>query len=106
MVRLFLTDSKNRPLGRSSRGIANSNKTAAGLINNTDDTPETADPQLDTNAKFQSTRGNLSFTATVRADIVQVYDPSKLQTPPIPEARPGYHNTGTLVWENYGEPRR
>lgn len=95
-LNLRLTDSRNRSLGRLEAD--KSKLTAAGLLAATSGV-------LDSEATFQSTKGNLSFTATVRADIVQIYDPNQLKTPPIPQPMPVLHNRGTLIWENDGNPR-
>ena len=73
-LRLYLTDSKNRPLGRAS---GSSNQTAAGL------------------GLAQSTLGNLSFTAMIRIDIMQFSVPRGLQTT---FTRPtNAKNTGVLM---------
>ena len=85
---LFLTDARNRPLGRlpgSSAGTAASSQTAGVL-----------------NSSLQSTQGNLFFTATIRIDVVQVSFPNMLQAPPIPPPQPALHNRGTLVWQDHG----
>jgi hypothetical protein len=85
---LFLTDARNRPLGRlpgSSAGTAAGSQTAGAL-----------------NSSLQSTQGNLFFTATIRIDVVQVSFPNMLQAPPIPPPQPALHNRGTLVWQDHG----
>jgi hypothetical protein len=72
-IGLFLTDSKNRPIGRAK----NSNLgTSAGL-----ETTATSDI-IPFEKETQSTKGNLYFTATIRIDIVKVYNPNKLQSEP------------------------
>jgi len=76
-IGLFLTDSKSRPLGRakgSGRG------TSAGL----EDTSVTT--ELAYLSENQNTLGNLYFTATIRIDIMKVYDPNilKSEPPPLP----------------------
>ena len=77
-IGLFLTDSKSRPIGRSKNsGLG----TSAGLE---------ATPVGDTlpyESEKQSTLGNLYFTATIRIDIVKVYNPNTLQSeaPPMPQ---------------------
>tara|TARA_B110001452_G_scaffold34400_1_gene26546 strand:- start:221 stop:472 length:252 start_codon:yes stop_codon:yes gene_type:complete len=58
-MRLFLTDSKNRPLGRLA-GFAN--KTAAGT------------------GAAQSTTGNLNYSCLLRIDVLEVMTPRTLQT--------------------------
>ena len=58
-LRLFLTDSSNRPLGRIAHSSA---KTAAGT------------------GSAQSTLGSLSFRGVLRIDIIQTYIPRPLKT--------------------------
>ena len=77
-IGLFLTDSKSRPIGRSKNAGTG---TSAGLE---------ATPVGDTlpyESEKQSTLGNLYFTATIRIDIVKVYNPNTLQSepPPMPQ---------------------
>jgi hypothetical protein len=74
-IGLFLTDSKSRPIGRSKGSGAG---TSAGL----EDTTITT--QLAYLKETQSTLGNLYFTATIRIDIVKVYNPNVLQSEPPP----------------------
>jgi hypothetical protein len=76
-IGLFLTDSKSRPIGRPKNSGSG---TSAGL--------ETGSSSEVTYEKeTQSTKGNLYFTATIRIDIVKVYNPNKLQSepPPLPQ---------------------
>ena len=72
-VRFFLTDRKNRPLGRL-QGTAS--LTAAG--------PGTA----------QSTKGNLYFSAILRVDIIQSTIPKYLKAPQ--QKLPDQKQTGVL----------
>ncbi len=77
-IGLFLTDSKSRPIGRSKNsGLG----TSAGL----EATP--VGDSLPYESEKQSTLGNLYFTATIRIDIVKVYNPNTLQSepPPMPQ---------------------
>ena len=74
-IGLFLTDSKSRPIGRSKNAGTG---TSAGLE---------ATPVGDTlpyESENQSRLGNLYFTATIRIDIVKVYNPNKLESEPPP----------------------
>ena len=90
-LQLFLTDSRNRPLGRlanSASGTA-AGSTTGGVLN----------------SDLQSTQGNLNFTATIRIDVVQVSMPARLRAPPVPVPEPKLHNRGTLIWQNHGEPK-
>jgi hypothetical protein len=90
-IGLFLTDSKSRPIGRakgSGRG------TSAGL----EDTTVTS--ELAYLSENQSTLGNLYFTATIRIDIVKVYNPNVLQSepppmPPVPRKANGIMSFGS-----------
>ena len=91
-LRLFLTDSKGRKLGRLStqRDLG----TAAGL--------ESSGSFENEN---QSTLGNLYFTAVLKVDIVKVYEPAKLQSvgiKPPPKAR---ESQSVLTWPDYGRPK-
>lgn len=76
-IGLFLTDSKSRPIGRPKNS---GNGTSAGL-----ETTSTSDVTYE--KETQSTKGNLYFTATIRIDIVKVYNPNVLQSepPPLPQ---------------------
>ena len=77
-IGLFLTDSKSRPIGRSKNsGLG----TSAGL----EATP--VGDLLPFESENQSRLGNLYFTATIRIDIVKVYNPNTLQSeaPPMPQ---------------------
>ena len=74
-IGLFLTDSKSRPIGRSKNsGLG----TSAGL----EATP--VGELLPFESENQSRLGNLYFTATIRIDIVKVYNPNTLQSEPPP----------------------
>ena len=91
-LRLFLTDSKGRKLGRLSTerdlGTA-AGKETSGVFDN----------------KFQSTLGNLYFTAVLRVDIIKMFEPAKLQSvgvKPPPRAR---ESQSVLTWADYGRPK-
>ena len=80
-LRLFLTDRKNRPLGRLQ---GSASRTAAGI------------------GTEQSTRGNLSFTAIIRIDTIQATTPHYFNAPQQTMARqkdgpsfPAYHLPAT-----------
>ena len=73
-IGLFLTDSKSRPIGRPKNAGTG---TSAGL-----ETGSSTDVTYE--KETQSTKGNLYFTATIRIDIVKVYNPNKLQSEPPP----------------------
>ena len=71
-IGLFLTDSKSRPLSRPKNSGSG---TAAGL-------ETTSSSEVTYEKETQSTKGNLYFTATLRIDIVKVYNPNVLQSEP------------------------
>jgi hypothetical protein len=90
-IGLFLTDSKSRLLGRSK---GSGRGTSAGL----EDTTVTS--ELAYVKETQSTLGNLYFTATIRIDIVKVYNPNVLQSepppmPPVPRKATGVISFGS-----------
>ena len=91
-LRLFLTDSKGRKLGRlsSQRDLGTAaGKETSGVFDN----------------KFQSTLGNLYFTAVLRVDIIKMFEPAKLQSvglKPPPKAR---ESQSVLTWADYGRPK-
>ena len=82
-LRLFLTDSKGRPLGRTA---GSTGRTAAGT------------------GTAQSTTGNLHFSCTLRLDVIQKQMPNTIQTPPVPQPIPGRF-TGPLLNQDFGMPR-
>lgn len=90
---LFLTDSRNRPLGRLAGSASG---TAAGSYHTNTGVDRST---------LQSTLGNLSFTATIRIDVIHANDPLRLNAPPPPPTEPKLHNRGTLVWQNHGQPK-
>jgi hypothetical protein len=91
-IGLFLTDSKNRPIGRAKNsGLG----TSAGL-----ETTATTDI-IPFEKETQSTKGNLYFTATIRIDIVKVYNPNKLQSEPPPMPQFPSRASGVL---SFGSP--
>jgi hypothetical protein len=77
-IGLFLTDSKSRPIGRAKNSGFG---TSAGLEGTA--TTDIIPYEKET----QSTKGNLYFTATIRIDIIKVYNPNVLQSepPPLPQ---------------------
>ena len=72
-IGLFLTDSKSRPIGRPKHSGSG---TSAGL----EGTP--VGDVIPYESEKQSSLGNLYFTATIRVDIIKVYNPNKLQSEP------------------------
>ena len=72
-IGLFLTDSKSRPIGRAKNAGTG---TSAGL-----EGTATSDI-IPYESEKQSSLGNLYFTATIRIDIIKVYNPNVLQSEP------------------------
>ena len=82
-LRLFLTDSKGRKIGRKSR---TNDETAAGSGEN------------------QSTLGNLFFNATLRFDIIKTQNKHYLETTPLPPPLPARTAQSVLYGaERFGE---
>lgn len=92
-LRLTLTDSKGRKLGRTSaqRDLG----TAAGLV----------DGNLDFKSNKQNTTGNLFFTAVIRVDIIKNRSPVKLESEGIAPPLPARKAQSTYVWQDYGKPK-
>jgi hypothetical protein len=98
-IKLYLADSKNRPLGRRSDTDTGNKGTAAGL-------QKIVSNKLVFDNQNQSTLGNLFFTAVLRVDIVKMSDVKKLETPPLPLPLPARKaQTGVVVFESYGMPK-
>ncbi|HBT94292.1 MAG TPA: hypothetical protein DEB23_08645 [Chitinophagaceae bacterium] len=90
-IGLFLTDSKSRPIGRAKNAGTG---TSAGL-----EGTATSDI-IPYESENQSRLGNLYFTATIRIDIVKVYNPNILQSeppamPPFPSRASGVITFGS-----------
>lgn len=90
-IGLFLTDSKSRPIGRAKNAGTG---TSAGL-----EGTATSDI-IPYESENQSRLGNLYFTATIRIDIVKVYNPNVLQSeppamPPFPSRASGVITFGS-----------
>ncbi len=92
-LRLFLTDSKGRKLGRI--GKQRNLGTSAGLT----------DGNLDFVSQDQNTTGNLSFTAVIRVEIIKNRSPVKLESEGLPPALPARIAQSTLIWPDYGRPK-
>jgi hypothetical protein len=91
-IGLFLTDSKSRPIGRAKNAGTG---TSAGL-----EGTATSDI-IPYEKETQSTKGNLYFTATIRIDIVKVYNPNTLQSEPPPMPQFPSRASGVL---SFGSP--
>jgi hypothetical protein len=90
-IGLFLTDSKNRPIGRPKNSGTG---TSAGL-------ETTTGSDVTYEKETQSTKGNLYFTATIRIDIIKMYNPNKLQSEPPPMPQFPRKATGVI---SFGSP--
>jgi hypothetical protein len=98
-IKLYLADSKNRPLGRRSDTDTGNKGTAAGL-------QKIVSNKLVFDNQTQSTLGNLFFTAVLRIDIVKMSDVKKLETSPLPLPLPARKaQSGVVVFESYGMPK-
>lgn len=73
-LKLYLTDSKNRPIGQDT---ARKYGTSAGWVV---DENANADPV----SSGQDTLGNLSFTCVIRVDIIKTSQVTRLETTPLP----------------------
>jgi hypothetical protein len=89
-LRLFLTDSKGRRLGRMTHG-----GTAAGRRG------EDGALLKDT----QSTLGNLFFTAVLRIEVLRVRNPMKLESAPPPFPTRARESQSVVTWTDYGRPK-
>ena len=100
-LRLTLTDSKGRKLGRTStqRDLG----TSAGLTQTTIDAQ--GNPELSFESNKQNTTGNLFFTAVIRVDIVKNSSPAKLESVGVSPPLPARKGQSTLVWQDYGKPK-
>jgi len=104
-LRLFLTDSKGRKLGRLAVH-RNNTQTGSGLIQNISATTggpvnfETAGQGYSSN--FQSTLGNLFFTCVLRVDIIRVSNPVKLESAKLQTPKPARLAQGVLTWADHG----
>jgi len=86
-IRLYLTDSKGRPIGRAGVTDAQFNYgtgTAAGL----ESTPPSSPPLTTDRTTFvkttQNTQGNMYFTSTLKIQIIKKSSPQLLETPMVP----------------------
>jgi hypothetical protein len=92
-LRLSLTDSKGRKLGRTSE--QRDLKTAAGLT----------DGNLDFESNAQNTTGNLNFTAVIRVDIIRNRSPAKLESEGVKPPLPARQTQAPYIWQDYGKPK-
>ena len=93
-LRLFLTDSKGRRLGRLP---GQTSGTAAGLGPSASSDAFSSD--------LQSTQWNLYFTAVVKLEVVRVRNPAHLDTKPPSVPMPAREAQSVMTWPDYGRPR-
>lgn len=95
-LRVFLTDSRNRPLGRPFNSPTLGEGTASGLENSGTGVVE---------SKKQNQTGNLFFDAVIKVEIIKVRNPQLLDTMPPPPPLPAREAQSVLTWQNYGRPK-
>ena len=86
-IRLYLTDSKGRPIGRP--GVADTltvygSGTAAGLESAPPSIPPLSTDRTTFVKATQNTQGNMYFTSTLKIEIIKKSSPQLLETPMIP----------------------
>lgn len=95
-LRVFLTDSRNRPLGRPFNSPTLTEGTASGLEDSGTGVVE---------SKKQNQTGNLFFDAVIKVEIIRVRNPKLLDTTPPPPPLPAREAQSVLTWQDYGRPR-
>ena len=117
-LQLYLTDSKNRQLGRS-RSDGSGNNTGGGTAAGYDNIQNALlernrlnlsgrGYQLNSGfvSQLQSSLGNLFFTAVIRVDIIKMSNPARLETPALPLPLPARKaQNGVLTFQDYGMPK-
>ena len=101
-IRLYLTDSKGRPIGRP--GIADTvaaltSGTAAGLEGTAPSIPPLSTDKITFVNTDQNTTGNMYFTTTLKVEIIKKSAPQLLETdpppfPPVPSKASGVISFG------------
>jgi hypothetical protein len=101
-IRLYLTDSKGRPIGRP--GVADSiaaiaSGTAAGLEGTSPSIPPLTTDKITFVGINQNTQGNMYFTTTLKIEIIKKSAPQLLDTqpppfPPVPSKASGVISFG------------
>lgn len=92
-LRLFLTDSKGRKLGRFTGDVGGG--TAAGR----ETYPETNPPTYAN--QEQDTIGNLFFTAVIKVDVIKTSNPVKLDSQVFPPPANGSKSGGVLPYTGF-----
>ena len=101
-IRLYLTDSKGRPIGRP--GMADTlavfgSGTAAGAEGTAPSIPPLATDRTTFASSNQNTQGNMYFTATIKIEVIKKSTPQLLETqpppfPPVPSKASGVISFG------------
>ena len=108
-IRLYLTDSKGRPIGRP--GIADdtvaalASGTAAGLEGTAPSIPPLSTDKITFVNEKQNTTGNMYFTTTLKVEIIKKSTPQLLETepppfPPVPSKASGVISFGNKYGKN------
>ena len=108
-IRLYLTDSKGRPIGRP--GIADdtvaalTSGTAAGLEGTAPSIPPLSTDKITFVNTDQNTTGNMYFTTTLKVEIIKKSTPQLLETepppfPPVPSKASGVISFGNKYGKN------
>ena len=101
-IRLYLTDSKGRPIGRP--GMADTlavfgSGTAAGAEGTAPSIPPLSTDRTTFASSNQNTQGNMYFTATIKIEVIKKSTPQLLETqpppfPPVPSKASGVISFG------------
>ena len=107
-IRLYLTDSKGRPIGRP--GVADTvaaltSGTAAGLEGTAPSIPPLSTDKITFVNTDQNTIGNMYFTTTLKVEIIKKSTPQLLETepppfPPVPSKASGVISFGNKYGKN------
>lgn len=102
-IRLYLTDSKGRPIGRA--GMADTltvfgSGTAAGAEGTPPSIPPLSTDRTTFASQNQNTQGNMYFTATLKIEVIKKSTPQLLETqpppfPPVPSKASGVISFGS-----------
>jgi len=95
-LRVFLTDGRNRPLGRPFHADSLTRGTASGLE---DDTTG------EVRSHLQNQNGNLFFDAVIKVEMIKVRNPKLLESAPPGMAMPAREAQNVLIWQDYGRPK-
>lgn len=100
-LRLFLTDSKGRKLGRFTTDNENSGTAAGDYIEPVITPSDGGTPTFTSNR--QNELGNMYFTAVIKVDVIKASCPSQLGSEIFPPPYPGSKSSGVLPYTGYSE---